>query len=97
MSRQSLESNNSLKGNEMKKLHYEFTGETKKVFGVALHRIRATRDLPHLGVKTGDLGGWVEHTGNPAGNAWVGGEAKVSGNASVGCEDTVSGNARVYG
>ena len=81
----------------MKKLHYEFTGETREAYGTTLHRIRATRDLPHLGVKTGDLGGWIEHTGNLRGNAWVGGEAKVSGNARVYENAKVFGNARVFG
>lgn len=81
----------------MTNLHYEFTGETKKVFGVTLHRIRATRDLPHLGVKAGDVGGWIEHTGNLRGNAWVGGEAKVSGNARVYENAKVFGNAWVFG
>ena len=76
----------------MKNLHYEFTGETTvNRVGVTLHRIRATRDLPHFGVKTGDVGGWIEHTGNLKGNAWVGDEAQVSGGAEV------SGNAKVFG
>ena len=81
----------------MKKLHYEFTGETTEVFGLTLHRIRATRDLPHLGVKAGDVGGWIEHTGNLRGNAWVGGEAKVSGNARVYENAKVFGNTWVLG
>ena len=97
MSRQSLDSNNSLKGNELKNLHYEFTGETKEVFGVTLHRIRATRDLPNFGVRTGAVGGWIEHTGNLAGNAWVADEAKVFGNAKVYENALVSDNARVFG
>lgn len=93
----------------MKKLHYEFTGKTKKVRGVTLHRIRATRDLPNFGVRTGDVGGWIEYTGNLAGNAWVADEAKVFGNArvyenakvfgeaSVSSSANVFGNAEVYG
>ena len=54
----------------MNNLHYEITGETTvNRVGLTLHRIRATRDLPYFGVKTGDVGGWIEHTGNLSGNA----------------------------
>ena len=82
----------------MTNLHYEFTGETTvNRVGLTLHRIRATRDLPHFGVKTGDVGGWIEHTGNLAGNAWVDDEAQVFGNAKVYENALVSDNARVFG
>ena len=81
----------------MTNLHYEFTGETREVCGATLHRIRATRDLPKLGVKSGDVGGWIEHTGNLAGNAWVDDEAQVFGNAKVFGDAKVYGNARVSG
>lgn len=33
---------------------YELTDETKKINGITLHRIRALRDIPNAGVKTGD-------------------------------------------
>lgn len=40
---------------------FELTGETDiGRYGVTVHRIRATRDLPHHGVKSGDVGGCVE-------------------------------------
>ena len=55
---------------DMTNLHYESTGETKVTRdGIILRRIRATKDLPNFGVKTGDVGGWIEHTGNLSGNA----------------------------
>ena len=82
----------------MTNLHYEFTGETTvNRVCLTLHRIRATRDLPHFGVKTGDVGGWIEHTGNLAGNAWVADEAQVFGNAKVFGEASVSSSANVFG
>ena len=80
----------------MTNLHYEFTGETTvNRVGLTLHRIRATRDLPHFGVKTGDEGGWIEHTGNLSGEAWVDDEAQVSGGAEVYGNAWVFGEARV--
>ena len=72
---------------------YEFTGETKRVWGVTLHRIRALVDIPALRVSVGDLGGWVESESNlsqGSDNAWVFSNALVSGNARA------YGNARVY-
>ena len=37
---------------------FELTGETKTGrYGVTVHRVRATRDLPLHGVKSGDVGG----------------------------------------
>ena len=82
----------------MTNLHYEFTGETTvNRVGLTLHRIRATRDLPHFGVKAGDVGGWIEHTGNLQGNAWVADEAQVFGNAKVFGEASVSSSANVFG
>ena len=42
-----------------------------------LFRIEATRNLDELGVKKGDLGGWVEKYANLGGNAWIFDEAKV--------------------
>ena len=65
-------------------MKYEFTGETKVVFGITLKRIRATIDIGMI-AKAGDLGGWIEKEGNldQYGNAWVSGNARVSGNAWV--------------
>lgn len=82
---------------------YEFTGETKRLNGAILHRIRAVRDFGN--VKAGDLGGWIEGKRNLShdGNAWVFNDAlvcdkaKVFGNAKICDEAKVFGEAKVYG
>lgn len=58
---------------------YEFTGETKVVFGVTLQQIRAISDFGNIG--KGDVGGWIDSERNLSqkGNAWVSGNAEVSG------------------
>ena len=86
-------------------IKYELTDETKNINGITLHRIRALRDIPSVGVKYGDLGGWIkeEHNLCQNGDAWVYVDARVYDNARVygdarvygGAE--VCGNARVYG
>ena len=84
---------------------YELTDETKVIGNTTLHRIRALRDIPRHGVKSGDLGGWIEKEDNlpHEGDAWVLGDAlvigdaRVSGNASVFGNARVSCNVRVYG
>ena len=71
---------------------YEFTGETKIVFGVTLKRIRAVRAIGFIAA--GTLGGWISSEANlsqVSGDAWVSGDAQVSGDARV------YGTARVYG
>lgn len=81
---------------------YEFTGETKKCYGVVLRRIRAKKTFGD--VKAGDIGGWIEDERNLSadGNAWVYGSAVVygsalvSGNARVSGDAEVSGDARVH-
>ena len=75
--------------------HFELTAETKNHFGVTLHRIKALVDLPHAGVKAGDLGGWVESIENLSGEAWVSDEARVSGEARVFDKARVFGKAQV--
>lgn len=68
-------------------------------------RIRAVRDIPASGVKTGDLGGYLEREGNldQVGDAWVGDDAIVSDGAcvsemaQVGGQAQVLGGARVFG
>ena len=86
-------------------IKYELTDETKNINGITLHRIRALRDIPSVGVKSGDLGGWIkeEHNLCQNGDAWVYGDAEVYGYARV-CGDArvygyawVFGDARVYG
>lgn len=80
---------------------YVLTAETKTVWGVPLHRIRALRNFGD--VHQGDLGGWVEREGNLShnGNCWVADSAAVFNNVKV-CDDAivknravVSGNAKV--
>ena len=64
---------------------YEFTGETKVIFGTTLHQIIAVRDFSD--VISGEIGGWIEkeenlsHNGDARvyGDAWVSGNARVSG------------------
>ena len=69
-------------------MKYEFTGETKNVFGITLHQIRA---LLSFGLITkGEVGGWIEKEENlsrVSGDAWVYGNAEVSGNARVSDDD----------
>ena len=63
---------------------YEFTGETKVVFGTTIRRIRALFSFC-AAVKAGDLGGWLADEKNLPhfGDAWVSGNAHVYGNARV--------------
>lgn len=66
-------------------MKYEFTGETKVVYGVTLRRIRALVTIAGV-VTSGDVGGWIQLENNlsqVSGNAWVYGDAQVSGNAQV--------------
>ena len=76
---------------------YEFTGETKVVFGKTLHRIKAL--ISFGSIKAGELGGWIEKEENLShdGNTWVTGNAEVSGNARVSGDAWVTENARVSG
>ena len=81
---------------------YELTDTTKPhpfQEGVVLHQIRALRDIPRFGVKSGDVGGWIEKEANLAqdGDAWVSGDARVSGGAWVYGDARVFGGAWVYG
>ena len=77
---------------------YEFTGETKIVYGRTLRRIKAIVAIGST-VAPGDIGGWIESENNlsVSGNAWVYGDAMVFGNACVHGNAEVSGNAKVYG
>ena len=70
---------------------YEFTGETKEVYGITLRRIRRLSDS--------FVGGWIEKEENLSheGNCWVSGDAWVFGNARVTGNARVSGNAWVTG
>ena len=70
---------------------YELLTEDTKLNG-KLKRIRALRDILRYGVKSGDLGGYVESEANLSheGDCWISGNACVSGNAKI------SGDAWVY-
>ena len=76
---------------------YEFTGETKQIGAVKLHRIRALKDFEF--VAAGDLGGWIEGAENLShdGGCWVSGDAWDSGDAWVSGDARVSGDAQVSG
>ena len=77
---------------------YEFTGETKIVFGVTLKRIRAVRAIGFI--EAGTIGGWISSEANLSqvyGNAWVYGSALVYGDARVSGDARVYGDALVYG
>lgn len=79
---------------------YELTWETvEAVNGTILYRIRALRDIPGMGVKVGDFGGYIEHEGNLSHNndAWVSESANVSGGARVCDNALVSGFAWIFG
>ena len=78
------------------------TDLTAEFFGRTLFRIEATRDIEKFGVKTGDLGGYVESEENLSDDAWVSdnarifGDARVFGNARIFRNAEVSGDAWVY-
>ena len=76
---------------------YEFTGETKTIFGTTLKQIRVLRAIGLIAA--GSIGGWIESEKNldVSGDAWVSGNAHVSGNARVSGDAHVFGNARVSG
>lgn len=74
----------------MTELHYEL-GDKPQPF-TDTYQIRATRDIPHLGVRKGDLGGYIEGLYTPdglprlRGDSWVADEALVRGEAFLsGC------------
>lgn len=66
----------------MSNAKYEFVpGDTKIINGRTLKRIRALVAIAALGVRIGDLGGYIESETNLQvyGNAWVYGNARVYG------------------
>jgi UDP-3-O-[3-hydroxymyristoyl] glucosamine N-acyltransferase len=80
-----------------KKKHFELTEETIEFMGSILHRIKATKNLPHIKVKKGDLGGFIEEESNLKDKAWVFNEAKVFGGAEISQKATIRGEAIIYG
>ena len=77
-------------------IKFELTDTTiVNAWGVTLHQIRATEDIPHHGIRKGDLGGYVSSTHLPSGGARVSGNAWVSGGARVFGNAQVSGDAEI--
>ena len=76
-------------------IKFELTDTTITHWDVTLYQIRATEDIPHRGIRKGNLGGYVSSTHLPSGDARVSGNAWVSGDAQVFGNARVSGNARV--
>ena len=66
-------------------------GEFVKIPDSNYYEMRATRDIPSLGVKKGDTGGWVVNPDNIQGNAWVAEGASVIGPESVVKDNAVIG------
>lgn len=64
---------------------------------VNLYRVVAVRDIPKWGVKSGDVGGWVEDPEilSHDGNAWIAGEAKVLWGIHVENDALIKDNAVV--
>ena len=64
-----------------------------------VHRIRALRDIPEIGVKAGDLGGFIEDEGNLShyGTCWVHDNAVVYDNGHVQEDAQVRGSAVIEG
>ena len=78
---------------------FELTTETMQWFGRILHRIKALKGIPEIGVKRGDIGGWVEKEENLSqkGSCWIFRNAKVYGKAKVCGNAIVYGNAELFG
>ncbi|WP_165242095.1 hypothetical protein [Corynebacterium lizhenjunii] len=78
--------------------HFTLTDDTiTTLSGATLYRIQATEDLPHHGVKAGDLGGYIQSADNLQDRAWVADNARVYGDACVFSEARVAGGAHVSG
>ena len=80
-------------------MKYELTENKKTFYGKTLYQIRALVYIAAIGVKVGDLGGYIESESclSHDGDAWVSGDAKVYGNAKVYGDALVYGDAKVYG
>ena len=78
--------------------HYKLIDQTTVApDGSVLYRIRALRDLPHHGVRAGDLGGYVAGTHNLSDNGWVSDRGQVYGNGQVTGNGRVSDRGQVTG
>ena len=79
---------------------YELTNDAKMIpNGAIVYRIRALRDIPEIGIRARDYGGWVQSDRNLSqeGACWIGEDAIVYGEAQVYGNAQVYGCARVYG
>lgn len=63
-----------------------------------LYRIQALRDIRSIGVKKGDIGGYVSNANilSQEGDCWIGSNAKVVGHVMVEGNAYITGNAIVY-
>lgn len=77
---------------------YRLTRKTMRIGNKALYRIQATAPIESLGVKAGDLGGWVESEYNLSqeGKAWIGDNAAVMDLATVTGNAVVAGDAFIH-
>lgn len=76
--------------------HYELTQELEHLWGGSLvYRIRATKDVPNMGVKKGDLGGWVSMSATLGEDCWVFDEAVLGRDASLLDASRLKNKARV--
>ena len=77
---------------------YEITSEAHPAFP-RCHRIRALRDIPEIGVKKGDLGGFVESEENlsQTGNCWIFDSAIAMDNAWVMDNAQMHGHSQMFG
>lgn len=65
-------------------------------FGIALFRIRATRDIPIHGVRAGDIGGWVDAPERVTEDAWLADDAEAFNHSVISGSALVSGNSQVF-
>ena len=77
-------------------IKFELTDTTITHWGVTLYQIRATEDIPHHGIRKGNLGGYVSSTHLPSGSARVSDNAWVFGSAQVFGYARVSGSAEIF-
>jgi len=85
---------------EEQAIKYELSDKTTTLNdGTVLYRIRALKNIYTIGVRAGDLGGFVESTDNLSqeGIAWISVSAKVWDNAYISGNAQVYGNGKVYG
>lgn len=79
---------------------YQLTDEASFIDGNTLvYRIQARVELPSMGVRAGDLGGFVESEENLSheGDCWIADDARVLGRSLVQDDAIISGDAMVRG